>query len=264
MSDSIRKTVEMHLTENTKCYNHCESPATHHFIRDDTACYACSGGYVSKIIMYGSQADAAGLRNFVDGLFNGAADIRDEDIRVATRHPWELGIEGTSSGNTVLREAYWNQNYRRGMSGETDRITLYRCVSCGKLFMQAYSREPARCEDCKGGGRAADGVKRVIVVYANWCPHCVPTTVEPMTEMAKELNAELTLLDIDVKENEADSIVRRYGDWAPDYIIPQVFFEYRNGNISHIMTGFSEGVEFTKRAVEQLRKSSLFAELRGR
>jgi thiol-disulfide isomerase/thioredoxin len=264
MSESIRKLVEKHLSEDSRCYNHCDTVSRHYFIGDDTACYACGGGYVSRIIMYGSQVDASKLRNFVDGLFSGSADIRDEDIRVATRHPWELGVDETGSGNTVLREAYWNQNYRRGMSKEPDRIALYRCISCGRLFTQPYSQEPAKCDSCRGGGRASDGVKRVIIVYANWCPHCVPTTVGPMTEMAKELNAELTLLDIDVNEKEADSVVREYGDWAPDYIIPQVFFEYRNGNVSHILSGFSEGVDFTRRAVEQLRKSRLFSELRGK
>ena len=57
-------------------------------------------------------------------------------------------------------------------------------------------------------------VSKVKVVYANWCPHCVPTTVEPMKEVAREIGAELELLDIDVAGERADEVVREHGDWC--------------------------------------------------
>ncbi len=104
-------------------------------------------------------------------------------------------------------------------------------------------------------------VKSIHVVYANWCPHCVPTAVEPMKKYAAELGAELDLLDIDVAEEKADSIVKEYGDWAEDYLIPQVFFELDNGKMVHVMTGFSEGVEFTRSAVERLHASQFYRKL---
>ena len=67
-------------------------------------------------------------------------------------------------------------------------------------------------------------VKAVDVVYATWCPHCVPTTVEPMREVAKELGAQYNLYDIDTDAVKvADELVKKYGDWTPDYVIPQVF-----------------------------------------
>ncbi len=104
-------------------------------------------------------------------------------------------------------------------------------------------------------------VTRISVVYANWCPHCVPTTVEPMKRYAAELGAELELIDIDVAEQRGDSLVREHGDWAHDYLIPQVFFEFDDGRIVHVMTGFSEGVEFTRRAVERLHESDFYGKL---
>ena len=65
--------------------------------------------------------------------------------------------------------------------------------------------------------------------------------------MAKELGVELRVLDIDDPEQVkvADDLVTRYGDWADDYLIPQVFFE-EDGKVQHVFTGFSEGVEVTR------------------
>ncbi len=99
-----------------------------------------------------------------------------------------------------------------------------------------------------------DGLKTIHVVFAKWCPHCVPTTVEPLKAAAKEAGLELRLYDIDDPRagSEADELVRKWGDWAKDYIIPQVFFEYADSRIEHVMTGFSEGVPFTDRAVRRL------------
>jgi thiol-disulfide isomerase/thioredoxin len=90
-------------------------------------------------------------------------------------------------------------------------------------------------------------VERISVVLAQWCPHCVPLSLEKCKQMAKELRVELRVLDIDDPEQVkvADDLVRRYGDPADDYLIPQVFFE-ENGKIQHVFTGFSEGVEVTK------------------
>ena len=111
---------------------------------------------------------------------------------------------------------------------------------------------------------AGGGLKAIHVVYANWCPHCVPTTVEPMKKAAAELGVPCLLHDIDTAEEKvADQLVEKYGDWSPDYIIPQVFFEYENGEIKHVMTGYSEGVAYTRRAVENLLKSLLFRDLKA-
>jgi len=95
--------------------------------------------------------------------------------------------------------------------------------------------------------------KAIHVVYAEWCPHCVPTTVEPLKKRGEELGVPCLLHDIDSDEVEiADDLVRRYGDWSPDYLIPQVFLEYDGGRIEHVLTGNPRGVALTKKAVEEL------------
>jgi hypothetical protein len=57
-------------------------------------------------------------------------------------------------------------------------------------------------------------------------------------------------LDIQNSEEErvADILVEEYGDWSEDYLIPQVFIEYKEGRIKHLLTGFSESVLATKTA----------------
>jgi len=89
-------------------------------------------------------------------------------------------------------------------------------------------------------------IKRVIFVKANWCPHC-RASEQYVKEIASKFNAEILELDIDNKDLEkvADEIVKKFGDWAPDYLIPQVFLEFENGEIKHILTGDPRGVQYT-------------------
>lgn len=111
----------------------------------------------------------------------------------------------------------------------------------------------------------AAGLKSIKIVYAKWCPHCVPTTLEPMRSLAKQLGVPLEEYDIDdpSKSTQADKLVKEHGDWSDDYIIPQVFFEYPDGRIQHVMSGYSEGVEYTRRAVSNVLSSNLVKSLQG-
>jgi hypothetical protein len=80
-----------------------------------------------------------------------------------------------------------------------------------------------------------------------------------MKEAADKLGIEFFEYDIDDPEQmkKADDLVSKYGDWAEDYLIPQVFVETKDGEIRHVLTGYSESVELTKRAVANLLKSPL-------
>ncbi|MEM0120795.1 MAG: hypothetical protein QW514_08380 [Thermoprotei archaeon] len=96
-------------------------------------------------------------------------------------------------------------------------------------------------------------LKAIHVVYANWCPHCMPTTVEAMKKAAQTLGVPIKLYDIDTDAvREADKLVAEHGDWCEDYLIPQVFFEYPDGKIEHVLTGYSEDVKLTAKGVANL------------
>lgn len=99
--------------------------------------------------------------------------------------------------------------------------------------------------------------QRLTIVLAQWCPHCVPLSVRKGRQLAKRLGVPLRTLDIDrrAEEKAADRLVRKYGDASPDYLIPQVFLEWSDGAVQHLLTGFSEQVPRTAKAWDDLLAS---------
>ncbi|PSN83376.1 hypothetical protein B9P99_02920 [Candidatus Marsarchaeota G1 archaeon OSP_B] len=108
-------------------------------------------------------------------------------------------------------------------------------------------------------------LKSIKLVMAYWCPHCVPTTLEAMKKASKELGVPLEIYDIDKPEQEkiADELVKKYGDWSENYLIPQVFFEFEDGSVKHVLTGQSAGVSATKRKIEELFSSEFYNALKN-
>jgi len=100
--------------------------------------------------------------------------------------------------------------------------------------------------------------KRLTIVLAQWCPHCVPLSIVKGRKLAKRLRVPLRTLDIDRRAElrEADRMVREWGDRAPDYLIPQVFLEWTDGRVQHLLTGFSEQVARTSSAWDDLLGSA--------
>jgi len=107
--------------------------------------------------------------------------------------------------------------------------------------------------------------QRLTIVLAPWCPHCVPLSVRHGRRLAKLLDVPLRLLDIDkrAQEKTADRLVREHGDASPDYLIPQVFLEWSNGRVDHLLTGFSEQVPRTDRAWKDLFASDWLRTVRA-
>ncbi len=106
-------------------------------------------------------------------------------------------------------------------------------------------------------------LNRVSMVLARWCPHCHPASVEVCEQIANQLKVPLRVLDIDdpASEAAADQLVKEHGDYVNDYLIPQVFFEYDDGRVEHVFTGFSEGVHVTKSRWQDFLESSLYERL---
>ncbi len=102
-------------------------------------------------------------------------------------------------------------------------------------------------------------LKFIHIVYADWCPHCVPTTVEPLKKRAEKLRVPCLLYHVDDPDasKKADELVKKYGDWSEDYLIPQVFLEYETGAIRHVFTGYSEDIELTRTGIRNLLNSHL-------
>jgi glutaredoxin len=95
---------------------------------------------------------------------------------------------------------------------------------------------------------------RLVLVHARWCPHCVPISTDAAPRLAAALGVPLTLLDIDrpAEELQADDLVRRYGDWTEDYLIPQVFLDRGSGRVTHLLTGVPGSLTGTEEAWKRL------------
>ncbi len=106
-------------------------------------------------------------------------------------------------------------------------------------------------------------IKRVSIVLAKYCPHCLPFSLSNATRMAEDLKVPLRVLDIEIPDQlkEADRLVEEHGDWSEDYLIPQVFVEYTDGRIEHVLTGFSEAVAATEASWDALFSSSYYQTL---
>ncbi len=96
--------------------------------------------------------------------------------------------------------------------------------------------------------------RRLTIVLADWCPHCVPLSDRNVRRLARALKVPVRRLDIDrrAEGRTADAVVQKYGDASPDYLIPQVFVEWSDGRVEHLLTGFSEEVARTARAWKDL------------
>jgi hypothetical protein len=78
--------------------------------------------------------------------------------------------------------------------------------------------------------------------------------------MAEDLGVPLLVHDIEIPEQleAADRLVEEHGDWSEDYLIPQVFVEYDDGRVNHLLTGFSEAVSVTEASWKALFSSSYY------
>jgi len=106
-------------------------------------------------------------------------------------------------------------------------------------------------------------IKRVSIVLAKWCPHCLPFSLHNAKRVAEDLGVPLQVLDIDDPNQleVADRLVEECGDWSEDYLIPQVFVEYVDGRVSHVFTGFSEAVSGTEACWEAFFSSNYYQTL---
>ncbi|MDV3278489.1 MAG: hypothetical protein LYZ69_08515 [Nitrososphaerales archaeon] len=144
----VGEVVAAVFSEPQRCYGHCEQPATFRLLESDDvaiACYACPGGYVSKVMVYGRSPTLERLRSFLLGALGEGADVSDDDLRVATRHPWDLKASGED-----ITASYWTQNYRRTKSEDPDRRALFICSRCGSLFRRSLSAAESLCQNCAG------------------------------------------------------------------------------------------------------------------
>ena len=148
IGDTTRQIVEAKLNAVAKCRGHCNEQSSLSLSEVEgelIGTYACPSGYVSRLMNYG-EVDVAWFRDFVSLLLRGVGEVKEEDIRVATRYAWDLNERGSGQ---VLKEAYWTQNYRRTESDDPNRHALFSCTNCHSFYVQSISGEERLCPDCR-------------------------------------------------------------------------------------------------------------------
>ncbi len=94
----------------------------------------------------------------------------------------------------------------------------------------------------------------------------MPLSIRNGKRLATRLKVPLRTLDIDRGRQAtlADRMVKAYGDASPDYLIPQVFLEWSDGKVDHLLTGFSEQAPRTAQAWRDLLASDWIRKVRAR
>jgi hypothetical protein len=138
--------VQQIFSSPSNCFGHCKEKAKPYLkkIGKKILCYhACPGMYVSRVIGYGFEPSE--LLSYINQIAPGM-DIKERDIRVATRYAWDLGIG--SSDERVFRVSYWTQNYGQSKVESQERNALFLCSRCNNPFVKKYISKEEKCSKC--------------------------------------------------------------------------------------------------------------------
>lgn len=161
--DWLPKFVEEHLTFIGKCYRHCNKPTSMKVIsRDSTrvlGAYACPDGFVSQVVYFSQKPDLHWFNSTISKQV-GDENFKVNDVRVATRHGWELGGDAEESlksklgPNPSLTEVYWTRYAR---TDAEKQVAISLCLGdgprpgCLKLFAHESGKVEKLCPACRQG-----------------------------------------------------------------------------------------------------------------
>jgi hypothetical protein len=143
--------VRKHLiVEGLPCSRHCSKPTRFHSFFEETdrivGAYVCPDNFVSRIVYFSTAPDRGWFENFLREELEGGSRIRPNDVRVATRHGFELGREAEAVSSQLLpnglTEYYWSF-YPHGDEEKANGNFL--CEKCLKLFVKPISSPERVC-----------------------------------------------------------------------------------------------------------------------
>jgi hypothetical protein len=145
--------VNKYLVVNTaKCYRHCQEPSrfVSIFTGDSSVvgAYICPSSYISRVVYFADPPDRDWFEKFLAEQVGPM--LRSRDLRVATRHGWELGGDAEAeilaiSDTGDLKEYYWTFYPK---SDEEKVEGAFICANCGTLFWKSFSDESSLCPNC--------------------------------------------------------------------------------------------------------------------
>jgi hypothetical protein len=161
--DWLPKFVADYMSFSGKCFRHCDKPTSLKVISQDSArvlgAYTCPDAFVSQVVYFSQKPD---LEWFNDTIAEqvGAESFTTNDVRVATRHGWELGenadadLRAKLGSNPTITEVYWTR-YARTDAQKKTAVSLcmgdHSHPGCLKLFAHASERVERLCPLCRRG-----------------------------------------------------------------------------------------------------------------
>jgi hypothetical protein len=140
------------VVSDVKCHRHCQEPAKFTLLfKGDSffvGAYVCPSNYISRVVYFANHPDRRWFETFLSGQVGSM--LRSRDIRVATRHGWELGgnaeaeILGISDTGDV-KEYYWTFY---ALTEDEKTLGAFICSNCGDLFTKNFSDESTLCPKC--------------------------------------------------------------------------------------------------------------------
>lgn len=153
--------VRKYLNFAGKCYRHCDKPTAMTVLNQNSTslvgAYICPDGFVSQVVYFSTQPDRDWFERLVQDQV-GSENVHHRDLRVASRHGWELGgdaqeiLRARLGEGARITEVYWTR-YPRSEEEKQQAISV--CMGdgskagCMKLFMHDRKSVERLCPACK-------------------------------------------------------------------------------------------------------------------
>jgi hypothetical protein len=153
--------VDKYLSFTGKCFRHCDKPTAMIVLSRNATrligAYVCPNGFVSQVVYFSTEPD----RDWFERLLQeqvGSENVSHRDLRVASRHGWELGSEAYDALKAKLgeegaiTEVYWTR-YPKSEEQKQQAVSL--CLGdksrqgCLKLFMHDRNSVEHLCPSCR-------------------------------------------------------------------------------------------------------------------
>ncbi len=150
-----------YLSFKGKCFRHCEKPTSMKVISQGSAnlvgAYVCPDGFVSQVVYFSLAPDQVWFEGMLSDQV-GKENLSQRDIRVASRHGWELGekaldiLQSKLGESGAIREIYWTR-YPKTDAQKQQALSL--CMGevskagCMKLFIHDRNSLERLCPSCK-------------------------------------------------------------------------------------------------------------------
>jgi hypothetical protein len=143
------------VINDAKCFRHCQEPARFVPLIQESStlvgAYVCPSNYVSRIVYFSIDPDAEWFEKLLKDQIGSL--LRSRDLRVATRHGWELGGNAEAEISEVsdhgIKQYYWTFYPK---SDEEKATGAFRCEKCGSLFVKKFADESKICSKCADTG----------------------------------------------------------------------------------------------------------------